>query len=103
MLIALAVLTFFLGLLWHCWRLIRRNGRARLVNRIVDVVGGAGLFAVAAALGLKGLSTLPVSFWSVLPLFLIFLLFIDAVHSALRFHDEDQGQRLPQTSPNTEE
>jgi hypothetical protein len=50
---------------------------------------GAGLFAAATMFALKGFLSLVITPASILSLFLIFLLFIDAAHSALRFHSED--------------
>lgn len=93
MLTALALIIFCLGVLWHCWRLSGSSRRTKPVHRIADVVVGACLFAIAASLVLKELLNLPVSLWSVLSLFPIFFLFIDAAHSALRFHAEDMGRR----------
>lgn len=92
MLIALAVILFILGMLWHFWRLSLSDGSAGPVRRIVEAAVGAALLAFATVLALKGLMSLPVSFWSVLPLFLIYLLFIDAAHSARRFNAEDFGE-----------
>lgn len=91
MLIALALMVFGLGVLWYCGRLSCSFRRTGPVRRLFEAVVGASLFALAAAIALKGGVHLPVGLWTVVSLVPVFYLFIDSVHSALRFHAEDTG------------
>ena len=89
---ALAAVLFALGILWQYWRISLNDGKASQISSVAESVVGAVLFTVAALLALKEAELLT-SFWLALPLFLIYLLFVDVAYSALRFHNEDLVQR----------